>query len=1327
MSDQEFIPRVFISYAWESPGHKRGVLDFADRLRADGVEAWIDEYDAHQPDPWPRWMNRQIEAAHRVLMIFTPTYRARFEGDDTPGGHGVNHEGLVIQQHLYNAKGKNGKFRAVLLGEATRDCLSVDVAPYTCYQPDDPLGYEDLVRWLYGAQRVTAAPLGKKPGFLDPLPPGVARVESVRGISELYRRTRDQLIRQCQSIPVFGQVMADIPMAKNFVKLRLTLSSGAVDDGRRAHGAFPRFDESRDLRQAGGKRKWADEMDDEMGDDEPFRQRPGRLALDVPELWAHYPKAAILGLPGAGKTTILRHFVYLATRLREMPLVLFIACRSLRSAHFGLGDDPDGFRTAAAAFLYPSMGDLGADEEDRFHPAAGDGAGRHTWTQDQLEEIDHLARHLHEAVGKNQLVMLVDAFDETLEPLRKPAETWLSALMRAVTVTADAPGNRCYFSARRHEIERFRSVEAPVFEVDPLNQDQMRDFARALYGADSDTYQAFDAIVWREPVMQKMGRTPLTALLLLCYFDVHQRFDTRFHTYDLLLKFVLLNVWESIKRRRFTRDADRMRRWFIECAAADFEENNDVVMMRYRALGSICHLLLYDSAESPGGGSREASEKDLLRAFEKAMTKEENPGRKALDWLADFRKANLLVATGPRTYVFVHSTLMEYLAAWHLCHVPAEEREDTLKQMCSLAFDSLDSLAIACGHAPETNLWLFPLLDQYLIPTYYPSSSAIMQKGEKTSETLSVPHSMQTLFRCVAEAESMEYGLIMSYTVRSYREDKVRELEPCVQARTAAYQHLTTLVNLADETTVKVWLAWLTGKPQEEILEILSQHSYTHIPDSQYLELGLSRGEVFPERFFPEWWGGDGSALDWPQTALLCLMLKKDLRFQWYMKDQARFSQSVSATRIATSKLGSVLPRTLDQPGDPQDRDFGRYRGICGEDLAGMLGSPNLRHGAPIHALAVHPHNRHRVFTAGNDCIIRLWDTASGREIRSFAGHTRGVTCCALDAAGERLISGSADQTLKLWELASGREIRSFTGHAGSVTCCALDAVGERLISGSDDKTLALWELASGREIRSFAGHSGYVTCCALDAAGERLISGSYDRALKLWEVASGREIRSFVGHTNGVTCCALDAAGERLISGSVDHTLKLWELASGREIRSFAGHAGHVTCCTLDAAGERLISGSWDRTLKLWELASGREIRSFAGHKSTVTCCALDAGGGRLISGAGDKTLKLWELASGREIRSFAGHTDWVTCCALDAAGERLISGSRDQTLKLWDTETGRELHSWNLPHPAHSLALKLAPPKLWLERPHDRPTQVLSVGLSNGVVLLFDLTEWL
>jgi WD40 repeat protein len=125
--------------------------------------------------------------------------------------------------------------------------------------------------------------------------------------------------------------------------------------------------------------------------------------------------------------------------------------------------------------------------------------------------------------------------------------------------------------------------------------------------------------------------------------------------------------------------------------------------------------------------------------------------------------------------------------------------------------------------------------------------------------------------------------------------------------------------------------------------------------------------------------------------------------------------------------------------------------------------------------------------------------------------------------------------------------------------------------------------------------------------------------------------------------------------------------------------------------------------------------------------CCALDAMGTRLVSGSDDNTLKLWDTHSGREIHSFAGHSGNVRCCALDATGTRLVSGSSDQTIKLWDTQSGREIHSWDLPCPAHSVSLMPASGNLWPERAHSVATQVLAVGLSNGVVLLLDLTEYI
>ena len=50
-------PKVFISYSHDSPEHAQHVLELAERLRKDGVDAQIDQYIAGTPaGGWPRWM-----------------------------------------------------------------------------------------------------------------------------------------------------------------------------------------------------------------------------------------------------------------------------------------------------------------------------------------------------------------------------------------------------------------------------------------------------------------------------------------------------------------------------------------------------------------------------------------------------------------------------------------------------------------------------------------------------------------------------------------------------------------------------------------------------------------------------------------------------------------------------------------------------------------------------------------------------------------------------------------------------------------------------------------------------------------------------------------------------------------------------------------------------------------------------------------------------------------------------------------------------------------------------------------------------------------------
>jgi hypothetical protein len=93
--------KVFISYSHDSPEHEANVLALADRLRADGIDAALDQYESFPPEGWELWQQRQIQAARFVLMVCTGTYQRRFDAEEKPGnGLGAISEAGFIRQLL---------------------------------------------------------------------------------------------------------------------------------------------------------------------------------------------------------------------------------------------------------------------------------------------------------------------------------------------------------------------------------------------------------------------------------------------------------------------------------------------------------------------------------------------------------------------------------------------------------------------------------------------------------------------------------------------------------------------------------------------------------------------------------------------------------------------------------------------------------------------------------------------------------------------------------------------------------------------------------------------------------------------------------------------------------------------------------------------------------------------------------------------------------------------------------------------------------------------------------------------------------------------------
>jgi hypothetical protein len=51
-------PKVLISYSHDSPEHADRVRELSDRLRADGIDCILDQYEVSPPEGWPLWMDK---------------------------------------------------------------------------------------------------------------------------------------------------------------------------------------------------------------------------------------------------------------------------------------------------------------------------------------------------------------------------------------------------------------------------------------------------------------------------------------------------------------------------------------------------------------------------------------------------------------------------------------------------------------------------------------------------------------------------------------------------------------------------------------------------------------------------------------------------------------------------------------------------------------------------------------------------------------------------------------------------------------------------------------------------------------------------------------------------------------------------------------------------------------------------------------------------------------------------------------------------------------------------------------------------------------------
>ncbi|KRY29360.1 Bromodomain and WD repeat-containing protein 3, partial [Trichinella spiralis] len=318
-------------------------------------------------------------------------------------------------------------------------------------------------------------------------------------------------------------------------------------------------------------------------------------------------------------------------------------------------------------------------------------------------------------------------------------------------------------------------------------------------------------------------------------------------------------------------------------------------------------------------------------------------------------------------------------------------------------------------------------------------------------------------------------------------------------------------------------------------------------------------------------------------------------------------------------------------------------------------------------------------------------------------GHLASVCCVTFDRTGRRLFTGGDDHLIKVWSPRSARLLYTFRGFCGQITDMHVNYENTLIAAASMDKFIRVWSLKNAQPVAAMTGHTGMITNLqflpSTTTDRQVLVSTGNDGNVFFWhymhDAFEASPVRFNVRSKVGGRVIGLSVSGGGRFVGTCgsDHSITVFKVPSDGEPEmtfDIAGHNDRIDCIQWAHTGLRFATCSKDGLAKIWKyqytswnpMVLDPSLNRGAGETTrrlSMLLCTWNADDTLLVTSSSDNRIRVWDSTSGQLVRSFDDHTNDVqNLIAHPSDPDLMVTAGDDGQVIFWNMAEGVRVNSY-------------------------------------------------